>query len=126
MVSAHAFNRAGTKKKGRTQMTSTPIGHNSGDVTITVETRLFNSLTKFANGEGPFRALDLPAGSTVGDLVRALALPLGEVFLVMRNGRDVTPSLNDGINADAVLDHGDVIALSGPVPYSWGYGAPIV
>jgi len=108
------------------QAISTPLGHNSGDITITVEARLFNSLTKFANGEGPFRALELPAGSTVGDLIRALALPLGEVFLVMRNGRDVTQSLNDGINQNAVLDHGDVIALSGPVPYSWGYGAPIV
>ena len=25
-----------------------------------------------------------------------------------------------------VIDEGDVIALSGPVPYSWGYGAPVV
>ncbi len=107
-------------------MSTTQLGHNSGDVTITIEARLFNSLAKFANGEGQFRDLELPAGSTVGDLIRALALPLSEVFLVMRNGRDVTQSLNDGINQNAVLDHGDVIALSGPVPYSWGYGAPIV
>lgn len=102
------------------------IGHNSQSFTINIEARLFNSLTKFANGGAPFQTLSLPAGATVGDLIKELAVPAGEIFLVMRNGRDITPSLYGGINTDAVLDDDDVVALSGPVPYSWGYGAPIV
>lgn len=30
------------------------------------------------------------------------------------------------INTEAGMSDGDVIALSGPVPYSYGYGAPAV
>jgi len=29
-------------------------------------------------------------------------------------------------HAVQVADHGDVIAISGAVPYSWGFGSPIV
>jgi hypothetical protein len=55
-------------------------------------------------------------------------LPLSEIFLVLRNGRDITPGIYQGgqVNQDVVLDHGDIIAFSGPVPYSFGYGAPVV
>ncbi len=102
------------------------IGHNSQAFDITIEARLFNSLTKFANGEGAFRTLSLPAGSTVGDLIKLLAVPKSEIFLVMRNGHDITPSLYGGVNTAALLNEDDVIALSGPVPYSWGYGSAIV
>ena len=102
------------------------IGHNSQLYEIEVQTKLFNSLTKFANGRDPFRKLTMPAGSTVGDLLAELAVPESTIFLVMQNGRDVTPSLYGGINTDAVLNHDDVIALSGPVPYGWGYGSPVV
>ena len=50
------------------------------------------------------------------------------IFLVLRNGRDITPGIYQGgvVNADAGLSDGDVIAFSGPVPYSYGYGAPVV
>jgi len=102
------------------------IGHNSQAFDITIEARLFNSLTKFADGEGAFKTVSLPAGSTVGDLIQLLAVPMTEIFLVMRNGRDITPSLYGGLNTQAVLDADDVIALSGPVPYSWGYGSAVV
>ncbi len=103
------------------------IGHNSGDITVTIEARLFNSLSRFAPADGPFQTLVFPAGSTVGDVIGKLNLPLAEVFLVLRNGRDVSAGLVGGpINMMAVLDDGDVIALSGPVPYSYGYGAPVV
>ena len=44
----------------------------------------------------------------------------------MRNGRDITPSLYGGVNTQTVLNEDDVIAFSGPVPYSWGYGSAIV
>jgi len=100
-------------------------GHNSAGITIEVEVRLFNSVGCFGDGTRKQR-LAVPAGSTVGDVLRSLGIGAGEVYLALRNGRDVTPSLYGGINTEHVLDDGDVIALSGPVPYSWGYGAPVV
>lgn len=101
-------------------------GHNIGGATVTVEVRLFNSLHKYGGGNGAARRIEFPAGSAIGDIIRELAIPLGKIHLALRNGRDVTPSLYTDINTAAVLDDGDVIALSGPVPYSWGYGAPVV
>jgi hypothetical protein len=64
----------------------------------------------------------------VGDLIRSFRIPLAEIFLVLRNGRDITPGTYQGgiVNEDVVLEDGDVIAFSGPVPYSYGYGAPVV
>lgn len=102
------------------------LGHNVLDITLTVEVRLFNSLYRFAGGSRGVVRLLLPAGSTVGDIVRELSIPRDRIYLVLRNGRDVTPRLHTPVNTDAVLDDGDVVALSGPVPYSWGYGAPVV
>lgn len=101
------------------------LGHNVAGLTITVEVRLFNSLKDPADRTGP-RRMELPAGSVVGDVMDALTIPANRVFLVLKNGRDVTPALNGGINRDHPLEDGDVLALSGPVPYSWGYGAPVV
>lgn len=102
------------------------LGHNSLDLTVTIEVRLFNSLHKFAGDSRGVVHLTLPAGSSVGDIVRKLSIPRDRIYLVLRNGRDVTPGLHTPVNVEAVLDDGDVIALSGPVPYSWGYGAPVV
>lgn len=103
------------------------IGHNIRDITIETEVRLFNSLFRYGVGEdkGP-RRLRLPAGASIGDLLRQLGIPPGEVFLSLVNGRDVTPRLEGGIETEHPLQDGDVVALSGPVPYSWGYGAPVV
>ncbi len=106
-------------------MGSVLIGHNSADVVVEVEVRLFNSLSRFAGGSRR-RRLPLLAGSTIGDVIRNLDIPAGEVFLAFCNGRDMTPSLYAEIRTEYVLEDGDVIALSGPVPYSWGYGAPVV
>lgn len=101
-------------------------GHNAAAVSMSVEVRLFNSLTGYSeNGLAPVR-VKMPAGSTLGDVLRMLRIPGEKVYLALRNGRDVTASLRGGINEDAVLDEGDVLALSGPVPYSWGYGSPVV
>ncbi len=102
------------------------IGHNLGDIAIEVEVRLFNSLTRFAGPDGPCRTLSLPAGSTVGDILSQLRIPPREVFLALQNGRDITPSLYDDLNTERTIDEGDVVAFSGPVPYSWGYGSPVV
>lgn len=108
-------------------MSDPKIGHNSQGGAVTVESRLFNSLTKYKGQRTTRETFTLPAGSTIGDVLEAWGLPKGKVFLCLRNGRDVTPGLVGAeINGDTVLDDGDVIAFSGPVPYSYGYGAPIV
>ena len=101
------------------------IGHNSRSTRIAVEVKLFNSLTRHGDGR-PVQELDLKAGATVGDVVRHFAIPASAVYLVLVNGRDVTRTLGDGVNLDRELDDGDVVALSGPVPFSWGYGAAVV
>lgn len=108
-------------------MSDAPLGHNSAGGYVTIESRLFNSLTKYKGPKTTRELFTLPAGSTVRDVLEAWGLPKREVFLCLRNGRDVTPGLVGAeINGDAVLNDGDVIAFSGPVPYSYGYGAPIV
>lgn len=108
--------------------TTPGIGHNVGAATIRIEARFFNSLARYSGTEGLCRTLEMPAGASVGDLIGLLKLPIPEIFLVMRNGRDITPGLYQGgvVNTRVVLDDGDTIAFSGPVPYSWAYGAPIV
>lgn len=108
-------------------MTIAKLGHNSAKAAISIETRLFNSLSKYADAGQWRRLLELPPGSRVGDLIRLLGLPHSEIFLVMRNGSDITPGLvGDSVNLDVELTDGDVIAFSGPVPYSYGFGAPVV
>lgn len=108
--------------------TTPGLGHNTSGLEITVEVRLFNSLTRHGGPEGPVRRMSLPAGATVGDVIDRLRLPPEDVFLVLRNGRDVSPGIYGGgrANREATLDGGDVLAFSGPVPYSFGLGAPVV
>ncbi len=108
-------------------MSEIMMGHNSDGATVSVESRLFNSLSRFAGERSWRETFTLPAGSTIRDVVEAWGIPHKEIFLVMRNGRDVTSGLvGEQVNLDVVLDDGDVIAFSGPVPYSYGYGAPVV
>lgn len=102
------------------------LGHNSQGVFIEVEVRLFNSISRYANGGGIRQRVSLAAGSTVGDLLAQYGIPGEAVYLAFVNGRDITPSLNGEIRTGYELDEGDVIAFSGPVPYSWGYGSPVV
>lgn len=109
-------------------MTTRSLGHNSGGIFLEIETRFFNSLSKYSGCEGLTRKVEVPAGARIGDLIEMFKLPLDEIFLVLRNGRDVTPGIYQGgvVNQEVALEHGDVIAFSGPVPYSYGYGAPVV
>jgi hypothetical protein len=103
------------------------IGHNVGGATVRIEVRLFNSLARQRPGGGAGFALELPAGSVLGDVIRRLDLRPEAVYLALCNGRDVSPGLvGRGPNLDHAIEDGDVLALSGPVPYSWGYGAPVV
>ena len=88
--------------------------------------RITNSLAHHnAAPLGP-QNLSIAAGSTLGDLLREIELPAQRVHIAMVNGRDVTPLLNGGIETGHLLEDGDAVALSGPVPCSWGYGSPVV
>jgi len=109
-------------------MMTAGYGHNADGVRIKVEARFFNSLARYSGHDGLSCQLELSAGACVGDIIAMFKLPLPEIFLVMKNGRDITPGLYQGgvVNAEVALDEGDVIAFSGPVPYSYGYGAPVV
>jgi len=107
-------------------LTKSLIGHNSAEISLTVEVRLFNSLAKFLPKQQGNPVLEFQPGSTIADILRRMEIPESAVFLALCNGRDVTPGLDSGICTDYELDEGDVIALSGPIPYSWGYGAPVV
>jgi hypothetical protein len=104
------------------------IGHNSQDVRLRIEVRFFNTLTRYSGSDGIYRTLEVDAGTTVGELIARFGIPQNEIFLVMRNGRDITPGLYvaGNVNRHQTLEDGDVIAFSGPVPYSYGYGAPVV
>ncbi len=106
-------------------MSHAEIGHNTGGLEIEVEVRVFNSIQQKTGGNVS-RAMTLPAGGTVGDILSRLKVNATDVFLVWCNGRDITRDLNSGVNTDFAPEHGDIIAVSGAVPYSWGYGSPIV
>ncbi len=107
-------------------MNTPTIGHNRADIFIETELRMFNSLSGHNGAPLAPRKLRIAAGSTLGDLLREIDLPAARVHIVWVNGRDVTPRLEGGIETGHPLQDGDVVALSGPVPYSWGYGSPVV
>lgn len=101
------------------------IGHNSGDATIRIRAKLFNSVVP--PGSGPrLHDLTFSVGATLADIVQELGIKKSAIFIAWANGRDVTKRLGDNINLDYILTDGDEIALSGPIPYSWGYGSPVV
>jgi len=88
---------------------------------ITLEIRLFNKLQGFAiNGNHRFE-LSVPRGITYLDLLGKLRIPAEDVYLAFRNGRNI-----ELFPEDDILQNGEIIALSGPVPYSRGYGSPVV
>lgn len=103
------------------------VGHNSQGLAFEIEVRLFNSMTRYARSPGVRQTVTLLPGTTVGELASRLGIPLSEIFLVMVNGRDITPGLvGTGIREHRVIEPGDVVAFSGAVPYSYGYGSPVV
>jgi len=86
---------------------------------VEIEVRLFNSLRRY----GP-RKLELPRESRVEDAVKRLAIPLPEIHVALLNGRNIMSGGN--IEGFHRLEDGDVLALSGPVPWSKGYGSAVV
>ncbi|MDP7344061.1 MAG: hypothetical protein QF767_12030 [Alphaproteobacteria bacterium] len=102
------------------------IGHNRAGLVIQVELRLFNSLARHNGMALAPQTMRIAADGTLGDLLRQIELPAARVHMALVNGRDVTPGLDGGIETAHPLRDGDVVALSGPIPYSWGYGSPVV
>ena len=107
-------------------MTNLPINHNSQDATVTIEVRFFNKLYDPMKKRMK-EQVDLPVGSRIRDLVKLLKLTREDIYLVMINGKDISPGrVGDPVNLVPELEDGDVVALSGPVPMSGGYGSAIV
>ena len=106
------------------------IGHNSADVNIDFVVKGFNSITPYVAKNGAPLPMTMKAGTTVRDVVDLLGIPKDKIFLVFKNGRDVTkgiyPANNPKCNFDVVIEEGDHISFSGPVPYSFGYGSAVV
>ena len=94
---------------------------------LNIDIRLFNSLNRFV-GNRPFFSLSLPTGSRVSDALHQVPVPESEIFLALHNGRNIMRGFGfeSGIECDRPLTDGDVLALSGPVPFSRGYGSPVV
>lgn len=107
--------------------THAQIGHNSAHNMISITVRAFNSMTKFCDPKRLETKIEYPAGTTLGDIAKDFNVPLAKLFLILVNGRDVSPGLVGGtLHLAHQVKDGDVVALSGPVPYSFGYGAPVV
>lgn len=104
------------------------LGHNTAGATIQIQVRLFNSMAKFTTRRDLREDIVVPIDTTVGDIIELFKLPLHDIHLVLLNGRDITPGRYQGgvVNKSVGFKSGDVIAFSGPVPYSPGYGAPVV
>ena len=94
---------------------------------IEIEIRLFNALARYAGKNNPMR-LELPSRSTVGDVLQRLPVPEKEIFLLTHNGRNLMCGFGfgSGIETAHELEDGDVVALSGPIPFSRGYGSPVI
>lgn len=92
-----------------------------------IEVRLFNSLSKYGRGRTTYR-VSLPAQSTVRQAVASVGVPAGEIFLLLLNGRNIMCGFGSasGIEDHHELEHGDTLALSGAIPFSRGYGSPVI
>lgn len=102
-------------------------GHNSAQAEVVFTLKLFNSLAGHADFGPEGLPLSLPAGASLADLCAHLGLATRDVALVLVNGADISPGrVDDPVRTDYYIQQGDVVALSGPVPYSWGYGSPVV
>ncbi len=112
------------------ETSQTGIGHNSAEAMVNFVVKGFNSISPYVEKHGAPRPMELPVGATLRDLVAKLSIPNHTIFLAMKNGRDVTkglyPSKDPEINLDVEIEEGDHISFSGPVPYSYGYGSPVV
>ena len=87
------------------------------------EVRFFNSMRRHSGGKLT-RLLELNEQPTVLDVIRSFRIPPEDVHLVFRNGRVIGHSIDE--TGSTTITQGDIIGLSGPVPFSRGYGSPVV
>jgi len=92
-----------------------------GKEKIEIELRLFNSLGRYGRGG----ALFVPKNATVREVVDTLAIPRHEIYVSWLNGHNIMESLGGSMEAEHALEAGDVLALSGLVPFSRSYGTPV-
>lgn len=85
---------------------------------MSIEVRFVSSLTKYSDSSRYSERIEVPAETTVGDLIAIYRLPLNEIARVLCNGRDMNPGTYTGGNLDlgASISDGDVITFSGPSP----------
>lgn len=88
---------------------------------IEIELRLFNSLGRYGRS-GP---MQVPSSITVGEVLERLRVPAHKVYVSWLNGHNISTALGGAIEAHHELKQGDVLALSGPVPFSRSYGTPV-
>jgi sulfur carrier protein ThiS len=88
---------------------------------IDIEIRLFNSLSKYG-----IKQLGLQEPCTVADALDQLPIPPEEIYVALLNGKNITESLGGMVEGGHRLIDGDTLALSGPIPFSRAYGAPVV
>ncbi|MBZ0125146.1 MAG: hypothetical protein K8F32_02120 [Rhodocyclaceae bacterium] len=91
---------------------------------IEVEVHLYNSLVCYVPKYEPLRLL-LPEGAAPAEVARRLGIPEREIFAAWRNGHNILKSFGGSFEEGVVLDDGDRLALSGPIPFSRAYGAPV-
>ncbi|MBX3676212.1 MAG: hypothetical protein KF853_04245 [Rhodocyclaceae bacterium] len=91
---------------------------------IEVEVHLYNSLVRYVPRYEPLR-LTLPEGAVPAEVARRLGIPEREIYAAWRNGHNILQSFGGSFEEGVQLDHGDRVALSGPIPFSRAYGAPV-
>jgi hypothetical protein len=90
---------------------------------IEIELRLFNSLSYYTP-EPTFR-LSVPKGTEARELPDRLRIPAGKIYAAWRNGCDIMTTFGGALQQGVTLEDGDRLALSGPIPFSRGYGSPV-
>ncbi len=85
---------------------------------ISIEVRFLAGLSKFSTSARYHERLEVPAETTIGDLIALYKLPLDEIGRVLCNGRDMNPGTYTGGNLDlgASISDGDVITFAGVAP----------
>jgi hypothetical protein len=91
---------------------------------IEIEVHVFNSLVKFVGRYEPLR-VSLPTGARPSEVAQRLGIPEREIYAAWRNGENILTTFGGDFERHVVLEHGDRLALSGPIPFSRGYGAPV-
>jgi hypothetical protein len=82
---------------------------------ISIEVRFVSSLAKFSDRLRAAQRIEVPANTTIGDLVRRFGLPVDQIARVLCNGQDMNPGTYTGGTLDfgASLSDGDVITFAG-------------